>query len=356
MDILSFKRRALGYMARGEDGSSDGSDSHLYRQGDPTAYNGATQGSNGGWYSSGSSGNTQTAADQAAADKAAADKAAADKAAADSAANQAYVQSIGGWGREAAPDRAKPADTMPGDTKPTAETPTTTEGKLEAAPEKKGLLYRLGIRAPGTTAEQMFNSETKAERDDRMGLVSNIIGRTAQAFTPAPVGMIANGIAAYQSGKPLENVIRDGVFDVAAGKVAGAINGQVAKALGPDAMQAVGAYNTVASMANIANPGTLPGFNLGRMATNGIGSAMGIGRNGAPTGLTSPSTGETISAPVGGWSTGGSSHSSSAAPAAVQPAAVPAAEVDPLTTNMRFNFDGSGFGRAVRAGATTRGY
>ena len=76
-------------------------------------------------------------------------------------------------------------------------------------------LYSWGLRAPGTTSEQMFNSESAAEKDTRMGLVSNAIGNIGGAvmstMMPAPLRMglgLASAYKNWDSAKPLESAGR----------------------------------------------------------------------------------------------------------------------------------------------------
>jgi len=76
-------------------------------------------------------------------------------------------------------------------------------------------LYSWGLRAPGTTSEQMFNSESAAEKDTRMGLVGNAIGNIGGAvmstMMPAPLRMgmgLASAYKNWDSAKPLESAGR----------------------------------------------------------------------------------------------------------------------------------------------------
>ena len=214
MDILSLKRQLVGRQFREDGGDgSDGSDSRFSRQGDTSAYSGATQSSGGGWYAPGS-GSNQTSIDQSAAETArlaAAEKAAAEakaKAASDAQAaaqakaaeearlaaeaeaarvaeearlaaeaqaaaeakaaedarlaaeaqaaaeNQRLVESLAGWSKAATPaaETAAPA-VAPGDTKPDVGTPTATETKLQETPQKDDLATRAfnlaGLGKPG---------------------------------------------------------------------------------------------------------------------------------------------------------------------------------------------------------------
>lgn len=336
MDILSLKRKLIGRPFRDNWGGSDGNGS------DPSAgYSGgvnpSTGLSRGGWSSSDVGPPAPTMADPNVGPQPTAPEPAP---AAGDQTVEGYAD-VSSWG-------IKPAWYD-------ADNPGFGE-KLNdwTSPDPSSLAFRLGIRGLGVTEDH----ETPMEKYDRMSLVGKFIERVGKTFIPAPLMMAGQALAAYDSGKPLGDVIKDGLFDYGTSKVAGAINGEVAKAVGPDVSQAIGAYNTVAGLANMGSPGTLPGINLGRMATDRIKSGLGIGTNaGAPSGLTNPATGESISNfQSGGWS-GGSRTGSNGTPAIdVSAPAAPANVVDALNTNMRFSFDGAGMGRAIRAGASKRGY
>ena len=78
-----------------------------------------------------------------------------------------------------------------------------------APQQERGLLDRLGLRGFGVTSDQLFDSETPAMRDDRMGLVGKGLGTIGNSFISAsPMGPAMSAVRAYDSyvNDPSKNV------------------------------------------------------------------------------------------------------------------------------------------------------
>ncbi len=73
---------------------------------------------------------------------------------------------------------------------------------LQSLFEPGSIAYRLGIRAPGTSAEDMFNTESASERADRVRLLSSAVddtfGSLARLAIPAPVSLALGLYNGYQ--------------------------------------------------------------------------------------------------------------------------------------------------------------
>ena len=88
------------------------------------------------------------------------------------------------------------------------------KGFLESLFAPGSMAYRLGLRQPGTTAAQMFDTETAAERADRMNLVGQAVdttfGTIARMAMPAPVTLalgLYNGYNDYEKNGDLRSAL-----------------------------------------------------------------------------------------------------------------------------------------------------
>lgn len=91
---------------------------------------------------------------------------------------------------------------------------TLNRGFLESLFSPGSMAYRLGMRMPGTTADQMFDTETEAERMDRLGLIGNAVdatfGTIARAAVPAPVSLamgLYNGYQDYTQNQDMRSAL-----------------------------------------------------------------------------------------------------------------------------------------------------
>jgi hypothetical protein len=176
----------------------------------------------------------------------------------------------------------------------------------------------LGVDGAGVSVDQHLKNETTAELDKRMGIIGdaiNSLGKTAINSFPLgrAVYSFAKNVSAYQADQQtgpeaVGNFAKDAVF----GSLAGLANGIIGKAIGPDAMGAIGAYDKVASIGNALGVTSLPSVNLGGRLTAAGFNALGFG---STPQATNPSTGAGLSSPdgqavpsTGGWSTQGSSE------------------------------------------------
>ena len=225
---------------------------------------------------------------------------------------------------------------------PNAGPPQATMADPNQGPQDKGLGERLGIKF-GVSTEDFFNNETKAERDDRMGLVGAGLERIAQTVMSAAPGAgvmmtAAKAIDAVQNkGMSLGDAFKAAAFDIGGGMLAGKLNGAVGQVLGPDVSKAISAYNQFGSLANLANPGSAPAINPGAQAVSYARTAFGVPSLGKPSGLTTPS-GDPVQS-FGGWSSGSGEGSGSGVSATLQQAepVSPAAALTGLNTNYRYN-------------------
>jgi hypothetical protein len=197
---------------------------------------------------------------------------------------------------------------------------TPKEAKSQGAlvdfftPSEGSLAYRLGLRAPGTTAEQMFNSETAAEKEDRMGLVNSGLQKAANfAMSSVPGGGVLMGLKnaaqSHENGASWGDAISSAAKGILGGIVSSRINSEIGKALGPDVSAALNGYNKVASVANLASTGSLPSINPGGAITQAV-----IGPTAAQPNQSVIQGGDTspdgTQLPVGGWSSGSGGGSS----------------------------------------------
>lgn len=224
-----------------------------------------------------------------------------------------------------------------------------------------GLARDFGIRGMGVTPDQYLENETPDQRDRRMELVGNVVGRLGSMLVSAvPGGSLAmTGARMYDAvankGMPFMDALKAGLFDIGAGKVAGAVNKEFAKAVGPELTGALGVYNNVAGLVNLGAPGTLPSGSPGSYVVGAARDAFGVPSLGRPSGVTSPTTGDPVPGfSADGWSSGGrtsgGADSSPQASVSQQPQTAPSTNVlQEMMTNMRFKFDGAGAGRALRA-------
>jgi len=75
--------------------------------------------------------------------------------------------------------------------------------------DERGFWDKLGVRPLGTTSDQLFDSETPAMRDTRMGMVGNGIGMIGNAMLGAsPLGPAMSAVRGYDSymNDPTKNV------------------------------------------------------------------------------------------------------------------------------------------------------
>lgn len=158
-------------------------------------------------------------------------------------------------------------------------------------------LYNLGLRSPGTTAEQTFNSETPQERDTRMGMVGSAIGGvgnlvTGGALSMSPIGpaiSLAKAFDSYGKNQDLGQAVATGISGIPGwggviGNVAsGNYGSAIARGLGLG-----GVNSTVSALAgtgadllsgkNIApSLGSIIGQTAGRTVGGNSGAAFGAG-------------------------------------------------------------------------------
>ena len=146
---------------------------------------------------------------------------------------------------------------------------------------------KLGM-IPGMTSEQFFNKETPAQRDERMGMVSNGIGDVAKAFgsalMPAPVRMAMGAYNAYQGyqADPNHNLgqaVATGAssFPGYVGALGNMYNGNygsaVSKTLGANGI--TGMTNTLAGLGTDAATGKDVTASLGGLAGQFAGQSLG---------------------------------------------------------------------------------
>lgn len=193
--------------------------------------------------------------------------------------------------------------------------PGLREAAFDATnPSKWGLLNRLGFRGLGVTQDNYIDNETESQRNDRMGLVGNAINRVGMtAFNAVPGGgavlTAARALDAVQNrGWSVADAAKTAAFDIGGGLVASNVNKAVMGAIGADGRAAVGQYNTLASIANLGAPGTLPSVNPGGLLVSGAAQELGYKAFGKPSGMTMPDGRATVTAgDIGGWSSGGGS-------------------------------------------------
>lgn len=207
--------------------------------------------------------------------------------------------------------------------------PKPTMGDPNEGPQYKSLAERLGVKF-GVSKDDYFNNRTTYERDDAMGLVGDALNRAGQiAISAVPGGSammtIGKALDAMDKGMSFADAAKAAAFGIGGGLVAGKINSAVGQALGPDVSKAIGTYNQFGSLANLANPGSVPAFNPGSQAVGYARDAFGVPSLGAPSGMTTPS-GDPVQS-YGGWSSGSSGGGGSSgvpdslpqAPQAAQP-------------------------------------
>lgn len=220
------------------------------------------------------------------------------------------------------------------------------------SPQTGSLAYRLGMRAPGTSSDDTFDTETERERNDRMGLVGDAIGRVGQlAISAIPGGSIAMTIAkaadaAQNKGMSTQDAIQAALFDMGGGLAAGKINGVIGKAMGPDVSNVTDGYNKIGSLINLASPGSMPAFNPGASAVGYARTSTGTPSLGGPSGMTTPS-GEPVQSFDGVRQS--SSNSNSGIGQVAQ--AVPTPQAAPAATPIELDL--SLFGRGGQSGWTS---
>jgi hypothetical protein len=277
MNILRYK--LLGRPYRDDDGGSDngsdGSDSHFSNQGNLNTYNGATQSSGGGWYSPGYSGGNNNQSPVSTGTPTATVK---DQDAAPDAAASSGVFGSGGNGGFSLPNIFSPefaknaisTFTLPSQ-QPTTQQPTWFK--------PGSMAYRLGLRDPGTTKDQFFNSETEAEKNDRMGLIGNGIGAigngiTGVATAMSPIGPLmglANGIKSYTNDGNIGNAVAKGISGIPGwgGVLGNTFQGNYGSAVAGG----LGLNGVNRNLANIAGLGT--DFGTGKNVSPTLGGMLG---------------------------------------------------------------------------------
>jgi hypothetical protein len=148
---------------------------------------------------------------------------------------------------------------------------------------------KLGL-VPGMTSENFFNRETPMQRDERMGMVSDGIGRAVTgALIPAPIRLGLGAYGAYKGyqadpNKDIGKAIATGAQSLPgyAGALANMYNGNYGAAL----TGGLAKNGVTGPMANLA----------------GIGADFASGKNVAPSlgGLAGQFAGQSIGGPLGG--------------------------------------------------------
>lgn len=163
-------------------------------------------------------------------------------------------------------------------------------GFIESLFAPGAMAYRLGLRAPGTSANDMFDSETEAERADRLGLLSNAIDTTfggiARAAMPAPISLALGLYNGYQDYSKNKDVIS---------ALSSSLNGQRGL-LGAIGNAAKGNYGSAVA-------GALGGLTSpmnAALAGIGVDTAQGKGSKQALGGLFGGWAGSRVGGPIGG--------------------------------------------------------
>jgi hypothetical protein len=193
----------------------------------------------------------------------------------------------------------------------------TQESQDVSVKDKPSLMQRLGI-VPGMSKDQFFSQETPAQRDDRMGIIGNAIGRVgnfalggvASSMGLSPLMTGAKALAAYDASqktdKPMSigDALTAAATDILGNKAAGAINSEAAKALGPG----MGQLNQLGSMYSLATGEKSPVPNIGADLVGQVKNALGLPGIPGSAPVSAPNGTDVMNASsgTGGWSKGGS--------------------------------------------------
>ena len=160
--------------------------------------------------------------------------------------------------------------------------------------DQNGLAYRLGLRMPGTeAAKNFFNTETAAERNDRMGLVGQGLGAIGNAVMGVAMPAAARlGMGMYSAYKGYQ----------------GDPNKDIGRAIATGAQSLPGYAGALANMYNgnygAAVTGGLAKSGITGPVANvaGIGADYASGKNIAPSlgGLAGQFAGQSLGGPLGG--------------------------------------------------------
>lgn len=231
-------------------------------------------------------------------------------------------------------------------------------------PTSGSYFHTMGVRAPGTSFDEMSANETEKQRNARLQGVGDIVNKFGvAALNSNPVGRAAYSMAknvdAYQRDKQTgAQAIGNFTKDMTFGSLAGMANKAVAGAIGPEVSRALGTYNQYASIGNTLGLTNLPGLNPGAAIVGAGFKAAGIGstpqaRNATTgAGITTPD-GMPVPSGSAGWTTGGStggwSSSGGRVPLEVEIPETPAPKPASDYTSMRVDLDLQGWAQKVRA-------
>lgn len=195
-------------------------------------------------------------------------------------------------------------------------------------------LQRNGFGETDVSPDQNVNNVVASRNvNNVLGVVAPMLASTVPGYSLARAG-----IALSQADSPM-SAAKSFIGSLLASK----INNQVAKALGPEAGQALATYNSVAPLTRAVGFDT-PSVNVGGAVVNGL--VSGTGQAGLQTGPSAPD-GSGIPA-YGGWS------KSSGATSTPAPASKPTGNVVSRVAAPAALKDGTSLGSAIRQGIQSK--